>query len=219
MPWCYRGNWRKDFSIGKIEVPRFSGWHTAKGGILICVLVFLFLFTSLPRDVLAVTAAGILLMSRRMASRDILGLVDWQLLVLFFGLFVVNHSVESVGLMGKWVADARAFGVDPSHPGWLFAVTAVLSNLVSNVPATMLLLPFATHPLGGPVLALASTLAGNLLIVGSIANIIVIDQAKRLDVELGWKEHARTGVPVTILTLLIAAGWLWFAARCFTVSG
>jgi Na+/H+ antiporter NhaD/arsenite permease-like protein len=76
------------------------------------------------------------------------------------------------------------------------------------VPATMLLLPVATHPLAGPLLALSSTLAGNLLIVGSIANIIVVDQAARLGITISWREHARIGVPVTMITLAIAAAWL-----------
>jgi Na+/H+ antiporter NhaD/arsenite permease-like protein len=88
-------------------------------------------------------------------------------------------------------------------------VTVVLSNLVSNVPAVMLLLPFASHPYAGPVLALASTLAGNLLIVGSIANIIVVDQAGRLGFRITWRDHARIGIPVTLVTLAIAACWLW----------
>ena len=84
----------------------------------------------------------------------------------------------------------------------------VLSNLVSNVPATMLLLPSATHPHAGAVLALASTLAGNLMIVGSIANIIVVDAARPFGVSIGFRTHLRTGVPVTIATLAIAALWL-----------
>ncbi|HXV75030.1 MAG TPA: DUF1646 family protein, partial [Candidatus Polarisedimenticolaceae bacterium] len=103
-------------------------------------------------------------------------------------------------------------GADPSQPALLFVVTAVLSNLVSNVPATMLLLPTATHPLGGPILALASTLAGNMLIVGSIANIIVVDQAARHGLRIGWREHARVGVPVTVGSLLLAGAWLFLVA-------
>jgi Na+/H+ antiporter NhaD/arsenite permease-like protein len=67
----------------------------------------------------------------------------------------------------------------------------------------------ATDPLAGPILALASTLAGNLLLVGSIANLIVADQAARLGVHIGWREHARVGIPVTLTTLAVAAGWLW----------
>jgi Na+/H+ antiporter NhaD/arsenite permease-like protein len=89
----------------------------------------------------------------------------------------------------------------------------VLSNVVSNVPAVMLLLPAATHEIAGPVLALSSTLAGNLLVVGSIANIIVIGAAERHHIPIGWKAHARVGVPVTLATLAIAAGWLWLRLR------
>ena len=100
-------------------------------------------------------------------------------------------------------------GVDPSQPAWLFGLSVLLSNLVSNVPATMLLLPLATHTLGGTILALATTLAGNLLVVGSIANIIVVEQAERLQVPISWREHARVGLPVTALTLAIAGAWLW----------
>ena len=157
---------------------------------------------------LALAAAGVLLCSRRMRSRDMLELVDWQLLVLFMALFVVNHAFEASGGMAAAASRLSSAGVDLSRPAALFGASVLLSNLVSNVPAAMLLLPFASHPLAGPVLALSSTLAGNLLIVGSIANIIVIDQAGRLGVAITWREHARIGVPVTVVTLAIAAAWL-----------
>jgi Na+/H+ antiporter NhaD/arsenite permease-like protein len=98
--------------------------------------------------------------------------------------------------------------VEPSHPATLFGLSVVLGNIVSNVPAVMLLLPAATHPLAGPVLTLSSTLAGNLFLVGSIANLIVVEQAGRLGVRIGWREHARVGVPVTLITLAIAGAWL-----------
>ena len=76
-----------------------------------------------------------------------------------------------------------------------------------NVPAVMLLLPAATQPFSGPMLAIVSTLAGNLLIVGSIANIIVVDAARRRGIAIDWRRHARTGVPVTLATLAIIAAW------------
>lgn len=82
------------------------------------------------------------------------------------------------------------------------------ATIVSNVPAVMLLLPAAQHPLAGPLLALVSTLSGNLLIVGSIANIIVIDAAARKNIHISWRRHARTGIPVTIATLVITAAYL-----------
>lgn len=172
-------------------------------------MVIAFLFTSIPRDHMALGAAGILLLSRRMAWSRVLDLVDWQLLVRFFGLFVVNNAFADTGLLAEGMRSLAAQGIDLARPVWLFATTVVLSNLVSNVPAVMLLLPTATPPLGGPILALASTLAGNLVLVGSIANLIVADQAKRLGVEIGWGQHARAGIPVTIATLAVAAGWLW----------
>jgi Na+/H+ antiporter NhaD/arsenite permease-like protein len=73
----------------------------------------------------------------------------------------------------------------------------------------MLLLPAAIHPLSGPLLALVSTFAGNLLIVGSIANIIVVDAARRRGVQISWRRHAAIGVPVTLATLAMVALYLW----------
>jgi Na+/H+ antiporter NhaD/arsenite permease-like protein len=99
------------------------------------------------------------------------------------------------------------------EPGVWFGATFLLSNLVSNVPAVMLLLPAATEPFAGPMLALVSTLAGNLLIVGSIANMIVVAAAARHGIDIDWKRHGLTGVPVTIATLAIVAGW--FSLRSF----
>src|SRR5664280_2268846 len=167
----------------------------------------------LANDVICLAAAPVLLTSRRMASRDILGTVDWHLLVLFVGLFVVNFALADSGTLAVATRALERGGVDLTRPGVLFPLTVVLSNLVSNVPAVMLLLPQATRPAAGPLLALASTLAGNLIIVGSVANIIVVDQAARLGVRIGWGQHARVGVPVTLATLAIAAGWLALIAR------
>jgi len=170
-----------------------------------------FLFGPWPREVVALAGAAVLLTSRRMHSRDMLQLVDWQLLVLFGGLFVVNHALMQTGAPAEAVATLGARGIDLAEPGWLMVAVLALSNAVSNVPAVMLLLPFADHPLGGPVLAVFSTLAGNLLIVGSIANIIVVDQAARLGVPISWREHARVGVPVTLASLAVAAAWFLLA--------
>jgi len=208
-----RGRWRMEMEAPRVEMTPFDTWQTSKGAGVLVFLVVAFLATGWPREILALAAAGYLLCSRRMESREILGLVDWQLLVLFMSLFVVNHALSASGSMGAFAARLAARGVDLTQPAWLFGASVLLSNVVSNVPAVMLLLPAASHPLAGPVLALSSTLAGNLFIVGSIANIIVVDQAGRLGVTISWREHARVGVPVTALTLAIAAGWL--ALRSF----
>ncbi len=205
----YRNNLTAPESPRPIEQIVFDRWQTAKGTVVLLALLAMFLIGGLPRDLAALAGAGILLLSRRMHSRDMLGLVDWQLLVLFFALFVVNYTVNAAGYTAQVIAGLGASGIDLTHPGWLFGASVVLSNLVSNVPATMLLLPSATHPISGAVLALSSTLAGNLIVVGSIANIIVLDQASRLGVKISWRTHAKTGVPVTVATLVVAGIWLW----------
>jgi Na+/H+ antiporter NhaD/arsenite permease-like protein len=215
IAWRCSGRWERAVTLTRTEQRdlAFDRWQTAKGLAILGTLIAVFLFAPVPREAAALTAAGLLLLSRRMASRDILGQVDWHLLVLFIGLFVVNHALLRSGMVDHALQALRASGVEPGGAPWLFGITVALSNLVSNVPAVMLLLPVARgHAQAGPILALASTLAGNLLIVGSIANIIVVEQAGRLGVKIGWREHARIGLPVTAITLAIAAAWLWLRA-------
>lgn len=188
--------------------PEFDRWQTIKGLIVAGGLVMIFLATNWPRDVAALVGAGLLLLSQRFHSSKVMGLIDWELLVLFVGLFVVNHALELTGVTAQAVQWIAAQGIAIGEPGALFASTLLLSNLVSNVPAVMLLLPVAEGAHAGPTLALVSTLAGNLLIVGSIANIIVVDAARRHGIQIDWRTHARVGLPVTVLTLIIAAVWL-----------
>ena len=206
--WRTRGRWEADSRPTTVVAPPFDAWQSAKAIVVTTVLIVLFFVEPAPREAIALAAGGVLLLSRKLHSREMLACVDWQLLVLFVALFVVNDALAASGTLA-WLHDhVVAAGVDPSAPGALFWITAVLSNVVSNVPAVMLLLPSATHPLAGAVLALSSTLAGNLLVVGSIANIIVITQADALGVRITWAAHARVGVPVALLTLLIAGAWL-----------
>ncbi len=207
-----RGRWRRHTPIPNIEDTALNRWQTAKGVVVLAALVAAFLLTPWPREVLALAAAGTLLASRHTASRDILGQIDWHLLVLFIGLFIVNHAVAASGALSAGLDSLRGAGVDLARGGTLFAAAVVLSNVVSNVPAVMLLLPAASRPQAGPILALASTLAGNLFLVGSIANLIVAEQGARLGVRISWRQHARVGVPVTLTTLAIAAFWLWLRA-------
>lgn len=208
LVWRTQGRWHAETPMPPLAAPAFSAWQAGKGVAVLLVVVVLFLAAPVPREIVAMGAAGILLLSRRMQSRDMLGLVDWPLLVLFAGLFVVHAALQTTGLVEQAVAALRNDGIDLARPAPLFGVTVILSNLVSNVPATMLLLPAATHPAAGIILALASTLAGNLLLVGSIANLIVVDQAERSGIHIGWAEHARVGVPVTLATLVIAGVWI-----------
>lgn len=219
IAWRFTGRWstadeaagttashdRRDDDAGALDP-----WQSAKGLAVAVALLLVFVFGPEPREVAALAGAGMLLMSRRLHSNKMLGLVDWELLVLFIGLFVVNHALQQTGVPLRVMAELAAAGLDLEHPATLFAATFVLSNIVSNVPAVMLLLPAASHPSAGLLLAMVSTLAGNLLIVGSIANIIVVDAAARRGIRIDWHRHARIGVPVTLATLAICAGTLWW---------
>jgi Na+/H+ antiporter NhaD/arsenite permease-like protein len=215
IAWQTRGRWKGESASVSAptsedtEAP-FDGWQTAKGLLIAFALMAAFLFTSWPREHLAFVAAGLLLMSRKLHSHRMLGLVDWELLVLFMGLFVVNEALQRTGLVDQTLARLAASGVDLQHIGPLSVAAFALSNIVSNVPAVMLLLPATTHALAGTTLALVSTLAGNLLIVGSIANIIVVDAAARRGIRIDWRRHARVGVPVTVITLLLLAAYLYW---------
>jgi Na+/H+ antiporter NhaD/arsenite permease-like protein len=211
IAWQARGSW----SVESLQAPMpnagngiaLDPWQTAKGLAVTSALVAVFLFTSWPREVAALIGAGLLLMSRKLHSREMLGQVDWELLILFIGLFVVNQALADTGLAQQAVQRMSVAGVPLAAPAPLFAATFVLSNIVSNVPAVMLLLPMVS-PGDGPLLALVSTLSGNLLIVGSIANIIVVSAAQRQGIRIDWHRHARTGIPVTLITLALAAAWL-----------
>jgi len=209
IAWQARGRWSGPAPPAAAErrgdEPALDRWQTAKGLAVVGVLLAIFLFTGWPREVAALTAAGLLLMSRRFHSNKMLGLIDWELLILFIGLFVVNHALEHTGITRAAIEELALSGVSLREPATFFGAAFLLSNLVSNVPAAMLLLPAATESFSGPLLALVSTLAGNLLIVGSIANMIVVAAAARAGIDIDWRRHARTGIPVTLASLAIVA--------------
>jgi Na+/H+ antiporter NhaD/arsenite permease-like protein len=186
-----------------------SPWPVRKG-LLVAVAVVALFFTPVPRETVALVAGGVLLCSRRMDARRLLGQIDWSLILLFCGLFVVIAGFETTGLPARALDWMAQHDVSLASPYALTGVAAALSNLVSNVPAVMLLVRFLD---GAPahawyVLALASTFAGNLITIGSIANLIVIEQARGLGVQLSFREHALSGVPVTLVSLAVVAAWL-----------
>ena len=100
--------------------PAFDSWQTAKGLAVAAALVAVFLFSDWPREAAALVGAGVLLTSRKLHSRQMLGLVDWELLVLFVGLFVVNHALEHTGLVAEAITRLAAAGVPLAQPGLLF---------------------------------------------------------------------------------------------------
>lgn len=207
----YRGQWQLDPAGPAMlsAAPELYRREAAKGVVIAVALVLIFIFTDWPRSTVALAAGGLLLVDRRFQSRQMLDRIDWQLLVLFIGLFVVNGALNTTHLPNRWIADLQQVGIDLHKPAWIFGVTTVLSDVVSNVPAVMLLLPLAKGTLSGAAMALASGLSSNLILIGSLANLIVVDAAAGEGIPISFARHARTGVPVTLLTLAIAAGWLW----------
>ena len=193
---------------GGTPEPVLDTWQTTKGLAMAGVLMGVFLCTDWPREVAALVGAAVLLLSRRLHSAQVMGDVDWLLLLLFIGLFVVNRALDTTGLAGQAVAWLAAQDVHLAEPGPLLVVGVALSNLVSNVPAVMLLLPHLQGHQAGATLALVSTFAGNLLLVGSIANLIVADLARQAGIAIDWRRHAATGVPVTLGSLLLLWGWM-----------
>ncbi len=188
------------------------------GGLVVPLLVALgiigaFLVGFNPALV-AATGAALLLLVRSDLTRKIYGEVDWGLLILFIGLFLIIGAAEHTGIADTLLHAAERLNLH-NLAVFSFAVT-VLSNLVSNVPAVMLLkglVPqFPNAHQFWLALAMSSTLAGNLTITGSIANIIVVETV-RPSVRISFKDYLVVGVPTTILTIAVGAAWIAFFAR------
>jgi len=201
---CEQADNKADVVSGDRFWPEFDLWQSGKGLVATIILVGLF-FTSIPRELSAITVAGVLLCSRKMRSRRIMELIDWQLITLFCSLFIVVHGITARNLPERLMDTLAGWGLQITDPFALTGLTAIMSNLVSNVPAVMLLVRFLDPNVPEPwfVLALSSTFAGNLLIIGSIANLIVIEQAEKFKVRISFAEYARAGVPITLFSLFL----------------
>jgi Na+/H+ antiporter NhaD/arsenite permease-like protein len=138
--------------------------------------------------------------------------IDGDLLLLLMGLFVVNAALATTHLPQQLLADLRAAGLDLDQPLWLFLVVSVLSNIVGNNLAVMLLVPYldagGSRDALGAALALGTGFSGNLIVFGSLAGIIVVEEAARRGVRISFGEFARAGVPVAVACMAVAAVWI-----------
>ena len=158
----------------------------------------------------ALFGGAFLLLTRAIKPARIYREIDGPLLLLFCGLFVVVAGAERVLVTPELIASVRAIGLSDA---WrLSALTAVASNLVSNVPAVLALKPFiasapdARH--AWLVVAMSSTLAGNFTLIGSVANLIVAEYARRVGQPIGFGAYFKVGLPLTLATLAFGTYWL-----------
>jgi Na+/H+ antiporter NhaD/arsenite permease-like protein len=190
-----------------IRFHRVLMWRALAGTALVVALFF----AGQPPAKVAIIVGGLLLLTRRVRSERVYAQIDWSLLLMFAGLFIIVAGAEHSLLSGEVIATVGRLHLDRLPV--LTAFTAILSNLVSNVPAVVVLRPFIDS-LRDPeqawlTVAMASTLAGNLTVLGSIANLIVVQRAAASGVVIGLWDYCRVGVPLTLLTLLIGILWLW----------
>jgi Na+/H+ antiporter NhaD/arsenite permease-like protein len=178
--------------------------------LVVTTLVLAGFVAGFSTALVAAAGAAALLVTRRVRPRKIYAAIDWDLLMLFIGLFVIVGAGERAGFdrrMLEWLAPLGVTTV-----AGMSATAAVMANAISNVPSVMLfsrIIPRLPDPTTSwLVLAMSSTLAGNLTILGSIANLIVVEGARRRGVTIRFLDQARVGVPLTLLTIALGIWWL-----------
>ncbi len=214
----YREEFGRPFDAGldavEVRAPSAQEARAQRWGIAVAVALAVALLMGAPVTVASLVAGALLAVSAPGKPGRIVRKIDGPLLLFFAGLFVVTGTLIDTGAPARLFAELAPLMRD--GPLGLGLVAAALSNVVSNVPAVMLMrpvIPTLAHPqTGWLTLAAASTLAGNLTLLGSVANLIVVELARRKQVEVSFVEFLKTGVPVTLLTLALALGWLTVVA-------
>jgi Na+/H+ antiporter NhaD/arsenite permease-like protein len=176
----------------------------AKSALILLAMIAAFFVGVVPARA-AISAGALLLLTRRIECQEIYQEIQWTLLLMFIGLFIVVAGLEKslltagvIGQIGSWHLE---------NVTTLSVVTAVLSNLVSNVPAVLVLLPFVAslpdHQRVWLTIAMASTLAGNFTLLGSVANLIVAQVAQKRAIRLGFWDYFKVGAPLTLITIVV----------------
>lgn len=194
--------------------PRSSGHARLQvKAVAVTLAAVALFFTGLPLELVALGAAAVLLLDR-IKPEKVYRQVDWSLLVMFTGLFIVVHAFQ-VHVVAGWAIESWSWLLD-RPTALLSLVSAALSNLVSNVPAVLLLepvaqaVPMGTRETAWLALAMSSTFAGNLTVLGSVANLIVVESARQKGVTISFWEYCKVGVPLTVLTLALGIAWFEF---------
>lgn len=215
VAFLYRGRWMLSGPVAaSAAIPAdlpLDRVETGKAALVTLAVMLAFVLTDWPHDMVALGAAAVMLVNRTVASKDVLKAVDGNLLLLLMGLFVVNAAFAATGLPQKAITGLSDMGINLSQAPVLYGVVSVLSNIVGNNPAVMLLAPFVAHapePQAlGAAFALGTGFSSNLIVFGSLAGIIVVEQAAARGVTITTGEFCRAGVPVALACL--ALGLLW----------
>jgi Na+/H+ antiporter NhaD/arsenite permease-like protein len=183
--------------------------QTIKGAVAVLVLLVLFA-TPLPREIGALIIAALLLASRKITSRTMIAAVDWPLLLLVACLFGITGALNQSGVAAQILDFLTEHGLLPNSLVLLTPYSVVASNTIGGVPAAMLFLQLWPGAPPGVfyALALLSSLAGNLLLTGSLTNVLIAERADRMGARLTFAEHARAGVPIAIISIGFAVFWL-----------
>jgi Na+/H+ antiporter NhaD/arsenite permease-like protein len=185
--------------------------QTIKGAVALLMLLVLFA-TPLPREIGALIIAALLLANRKITSRTMIAAVDWPLLLLVACLFAITGALNRAGIAAEIVDFLTEYRLLPSSLVLLTPYSLVASNTIGGVPAAMLFLQIWPSAPPGVLYALAllSSLAGNLLLTGSLTNVLIAERADRMGAGLTFAEHARAGVPIALISICFAVFWLTF---------
>ncbi|OTG82474.1 transporter [Acinetobacter sp. ANC 4558] len=217
---CYlfKGKWTIEKTVNtpkpSIVQPKLDIAETVKALIVTVVIVVLFIVDIWPQELVALTAAGILLINRTVASNDVLKEVDGNLLLLIMGLFIVNAAMSTTGLPQALLGDLKDMGLNLNEPLSLFITSAALSNIVGNNPTVMLLVPYLDAGANAnalcAALALGTGFSSNMVIFGSLAGIVVVEQAKTCGIQISFMDYAKAGVPVAFVCIFLSAFWVYW---------
>jgi Na+/H+ antiporter NhaD/arsenite permease-like protein len=204
------------------DVPRhpYDKSQTVKGGVAMAVLLVLFM-TPIPREIGGLLIAAVLLSNRNITSRTMIAGVDWPLLLLFVCLFAVTGALADTGMPYSLLTWLDGHGLLPDNLAVLAPWTLFSSNVLGNVPSVILLMQIWPSPPQGALYSLAvlSSLSGNLLLTGSLSNLIVVERAEAYGVALSFGDYARVGVPATLVSVGFACAWLAWTGWLPWLSG
>ena len=213
---------RRIFAEGAADFPAtppvvshpFDRNQTIKGAVALVALLLLFL-TQLPRELCALGIAALLLANRKITSRTMIAAVDWPLLLLVACLFAVTGALNQAGIAAPLMEFLDAHSLLPNGLVPLTLFSVVTSNTIGTLPGTMLLLQIWQTPPPGVLYSLAtlSTLSGNLLLSGSLTNVLIAERADRMGAHLSFREHAKAGVPIAVISLAFAIFWFTITHR------